>query len=224
MRIKRTFLWCFLLLIISSFLIGNVKARTEVFLLEPEKEATYSLQLTIHERVSGNVSVEGSVVDFYVTSPTRAVVFHYNQTANTNFNFTASENGNYTMHFVNSFSTTNVTIMMNYSILFVVKSQIGINFNAGATALATQQPSPLPKPRKPSLEDFFKKYLNFLEAEKILNIVRDASKYMPFGSFDAMIVLTLLVSLCYTIIRNLLNRFVRRKHFSIFKPKKPIRF
>jgi len=90
-------------LISTFFLIGDVGARTHEFIIQPKEEVTLDTPtLTSTDKVIGNVSAQNGFVDFYVTTPTGGILFCYNKTADANFNFTASETGNYTFHFVNS--------------------------------------------------------------------------------------------------------------------------
>lgn len=116
------------------FLVGQVYVRGENLVIEPNRDVTKTIPLTISSSVVGNMSANG-LVDLYVNCPSGAVIYYVNQTAFTKFSFTANENGNYTIHVINA-NQKNVTATLNYALNLVVglHESIGVNFNV-ATAV-----------------------------------------------------------------------------------------
>jgi hypothetical protein len=122
-------------LLLALFFVGQVYARGENFIIEPNHEVTETIPLTVSSSVTGNVSANGKV-DFYVNSPSGAVIYCANKTTFNPFSFVANENGNYTIHVINS-NQENVTSILNYNIHLVVvlQEKIGVNFNVAATVI-----------------------------------------------------------------------------------------
>ncbi|MDH5266326.1 MAG: emp24/gp25L/p24 family protein [Candidatus Bathyarchaeota archaeon] len=91
---------------------------------------TESVELTVSDKtsadVSGNVSIVDGFVDFYVTSPSGIVLLCYNKTAFDKFSFTAVENGTYVIHLANRFSTNNITATLNYGVNFEITLHVKI--------------------------------------------------------------------------------------------------
>lgn len=128
---KRKLLPALLAVFLAISFMGKVDARGGVFLIEPKQEVIDSIELTVSDKtsanVSGNVSVAEGFIDFYVTSPSRIVLLCYNKTAFNRFNFAAEENGTYVMHLVNTWSTNNVTATLNYGVNWEITLQAKIN-------------------------------------------------------------------------------------------------
>lgn len=103
----------------------------------------------------------------------------HNKTAFDIFNFTAEEDGNYTMHLVNTYQAENVSVTLNYSVHFVItlQGEVDVGYSVGTATVIPIRP-PIPDP-DPELDDLTRKYLNFLKAHEILRIVRGVRKYVP---------------------------------------------
>lgn len=116
---KRLLIFTFAILLVS-FLVATVNATGGVFVIEPTKEMTDSVELVISDGISvnvcGNLSVVDGFVDFYVASPSGVVLLCYNRTALDRFNFTATENGTYVLHLRNTSPTNNVTATLDYGV------------------------------------------------------------------------------------------------------------
>lgn len=167
-------------LILVSLTIGVANARSEELVIEPKNKIIGSLKLGVHDEIIGNISVQDGFVDFYVYNPSGGALLFYNQTSGTSFNFTVSENGNYTFCFINSLEQDPVTVFLNYGIVFVVESSlnVGIDFSTGVAQVITLPPIE-PPDDFPDLENLFEKYLNLQESDKILRIAKGASQYVP---------------------------------------------
>jgi len=116
-----------LLIFLISFSIPYASARGGVFVIDPMQEATETVELTVSDNTSadvhGNVSVINGFVDFYVTSPSGIIILCYNKTSFSRFNFSATENGTYALHFANTESKNNVTATLNYGVTFEIVLQ-----------------------------------------------------------------------------------------------------
>jgi len=169
-----------LVLFITVFLTPSIaNARSEVIVIKRNSEVTRSLQLSILDEVYGNVSVRNGKIDFFLRSPEQQVLFCYNQTTCTEFEFKATENGNYTFCFVNSISEELVTIIFSYAVKFVRNIGQGVNF--GTSTGIARVVAPPPELDQPDIEpdDPYTQYLNFQRAYEILRIVREKWRYMP---------------------------------------------
>jgi hypothetical protein len=117
------------------FFINATYARGGVFIIEPTQEVIEKVELEVPDEVVGNISVSNGLIDFYVRNPSGILLFCYNNTAFETFNFTAEENGNYTIHLANTNMSENVTVTLEYGIHFylVLHGEIKMTFNVGAT-------------------------------------------------------------------------------------------
>lgn len=112
-------------LVLMFSLFGSVSAG-DTFNIEPMTEIIKSVESGGCVNIKGNLSITDGLVDFYVTSPSGIVLLIYNKTGLTDFNITCLENGNYTFHIVNSWSTNNVTATLWYGRNFEVTMQENI--------------------------------------------------------------------------------------------------
>jgi len=186
MGLKRILLYLLILSVLILLTIGIATARTHEFIIQPKREVTVDTPiLTPPDSVSGNMTVKGGVVDFYVASPTGIVVLCYNQTDNSVFGFTVSESGNYTFHFVNTLSAENMTAVLNYEIKFVQQLETNTDVGASAGRVIVGNPQPIsPPPDSPEelesiREETFREHLSFVETRKIVNTIRDIWTNMP---------------------------------------------
>lgn len=164
---------CMILIFLTGFSIPYANARGGVFVISPMQEATETVELTVSDsataEVCGNVSVINGFVDFYVTSPSGNIILCYNNTSFSPFNFSAIENGTYTLHLANTWSEKDVTATLDYGVNFeiVLHATIGLSWHTVATWQATIiTPSP---------------YLDILEILKVLSIL-----ISTFGSIVAL--------------------------------------
>lgn len=192
MRKRQLIIFLFAVFLTGSF-IGNASARGGVLVIEPMQEVTESVALSTSESVSGNISVEGGVIDFYVTTPNGSIVICHNKTAYTPFNFTASEDGNYTMHFINSHSFSDITLTLNYSVHFVVvvQQKVVFNFSTGVAHVSALPPFPVRRLNL-KLEDLNRLYINIRESVKILNIIKEIWNNIPLRSLVHTLILAFL--------------------------------
>jgi len=191
-KIKRCVLWGMLVFMLCS-MISNISARTDVYELEPSSEVTRDITLTVQDSVVGNLSVGNGVIDFYVTNPSEGIVFYYDKTTYANFTFNASEDGNYTFHFINLNSSEGVTVTMIYSVNFSVFASVGLNVGTSVGTAVVSSPPPFDpgSPEKPDLEDPYRRYLTFLGAEQIINMLEEIWDCMPVGiSLFGLVLLT----------------------------------
>jgi len=165
--------------LLCSFLISAVSGRGGVFVIESTQEVIENVELGVSDKVSGNLSVSNGFVDFYIKSPSGIVLLCYNKTAFDIFNFTAEEDGNYSMHLANTHQTENVSVTLNYSVAVKVDLYAGVNVDYSVgTATVISTPPPIEHP-DPEIDDLHRKYLNFLKAHEILRILRGVRKYVP---------------------------------------------
>lgn len=169
--------------LILSFFISSVNARTETFRFETEQEITKSVSLRSSESVCGNISVQGGVIDFFVTEPEGDIILYHGETTFTDFNFSAPKDGNYTMHFVSPLRSPNITLTVNYGINFLVTLQQNIGISLGVASVVSTSPPPFPlgRPKKPNLGDYIRIYVNIRESTKILNLIDGIWYCFPIG-------------------------------------------
>ena len=174
--------YALLLLVSLLFVVNAVDARNDVICVKPEQKAVRILALTASDEVSGDVSAENGVIDFYISSSAGDVLTCNNQTNGTSFSFVAPENDNYTFCFINSLSNETVEVALNYIIKIVRNANVNLNVNVGTSAGVARVVAapPLEQPEDtPDLEDLYAKYLNFRKADELLRIVRSTLQYMP---------------------------------------------
>lgn len=193
LRRKTILLLAFL---ISIFLtIGSVRATFYEFNIQPKQEITVNTQsLSPPGNITGNVTVKNGLVDFYVSYPSGKTMFCHNQTKDCTFDLTISETGNYTFHFVNSFSAENVTVVLNYTINLKVSLQV--NYDVGASVGTVTVVAPLPPPPRqlrPKLDDLYTRYGNFQKAKTIYQMINNAWIYMPLGPMEIMWIIAIIL-------------------------------
>jgi len=140
---KRSLIFPLISILLCSFFVGIVSARGGVFVVEPTQEVTEEVKLTVSDEVKGNLSVNDGFVDFYIESPSGAILFSDNKITFTIFNFTAEENGNYTMHVANNYQTRNVNVTLDYSVSMKVNlyGEVNARFYLPQTWTVTPPPS-----------------------------------------------------------------------------------
>lgn len=123
-------------LFLAVFLVSQVYGWETVYVVKSNHEATEIIPLTPSSSVVGNVSANG-LIDFYVSSPSGSIVYCSNQVTFSPFSFTASENGNYTLHIANNNQTDSVTATLRYSknLVVVLSSEIRVNSAVGTTVI-----------------------------------------------------------------------------------------
>jgi len=109
----------FVSLLFLLALIGSVQANS-VFVIEPSKEVTQSVQTDWCKSIGGNVSVDGGNIDFYVTDPSGTTLLSYENISFINFKFNTTQNGTYVIHLANRWSANNVTATLFYGRNFEV--------------------------------------------------------------------------------------------------------
>jgi hypothetical protein len=135
---------CVALVLLFSIFIQHANARGCTFIIGPMQEVTETVDLKVYESmradVCGNISVDNGFVDFYVTNPSGNIIFCCNKTSLSSFNFSAIENGTYTMHLANT-AENDVTATLNYGVNFevVLQQTIRIIATSQTTVVA---PSP----------------------------------------------------------------------------------
>jgi len=127
---------------ILGLAIDSVKATGRTFIISPMEEVIDTRILSPPGKVSGNFSVENGTIDFFVTSPSKDVILCFDKTGKADFNFSILENGNYTMHLVNSYSLANLAVQLDYSIKLKVCCQIPIGFASSVGTVSVIAPSP----------------------------------------------------------------------------------
>lgn len=198
--------------LLCSFLISAVSGSGRVFIIEPTQEVIENVKLGVSDKVSGNLSVSNGFIDFYIKSPSGIVLLCYNKTSFNIFNITAEEDGNYSMHLVNTYQTENgninVTLTYACDITIVLHGRVNVNHSVG-TATVIEVPPPIEYPDPEFDNDLYTKYLSFLRAHQILRIVRNVRKYVPWQSS------LLVVSSCIALVTALIEivKLVHRRSF-----------
>ncbi|MDH5595268.1 MAG: emp24/gp25L/p24 family protein [Candidatus Bathyarchaeota archaeon] len=197
----------------SIFFVGIVNARGGTFIIEPSEKANERVKLGACDTVRGNFSVSNGFIDFYIMSPSGTVFLRYNKTAFDIFNFTAEEDGNYSMHLINAYQTENVNVTLNYAVHVVINLYGEINVvQSVETSTVISAPLPIPDP-DPKLDDPYRKYLNFLKAHEILRIATSAREYMPLQNSLLVFDCVALAVVCIALATGTLEivRLVRRR-------------
>ena len=142
---KKSLLVMIVSLFLAVFLIGQVYALGIDYVIEPNHEATEIIPLTPSESAVGNVSANG-LIDFYVSSPSGSIVYCSNQTTFTPFSFTASDDGNYTLHVLNVNQKENVSATLSYSKNLVVNLYSTMTTTLSTTTVTTTSMIVTPTP------------------------------------------------------------------------------
>lgn len=161
--IKLKPMFFFLVVFLTISFIGSVNGRGSVFIIEHMQEITESIEFTVSDMtsadVSGNVSVASGSIDFYVTSPSGIVLLYYNKTAFSRFNFAVKENGTYVMHLVNTWSTNNVTTTLYYGVNWKITLQESVDVDSSMHTQTQWLTIPAPQP------------FNWIEFLRIMGII-----------------------------------------------------
>jgi hypothetical protein len=115
----------FLALLVAMMLSFARASNVQVFHMAAGSGNVVSLTLKVGQYVSGSFTVAGSVANdsqiaFWVTNPRGTRVFDYGLvTSGAEFNFTADEEGIYTLEFFNSpsFSYSEKTVTLTYDVM-----------------------------------------------------------------------------------------------------------
>jgi len=83
---KINLLLSLILLSFFGLLIGNVHARGGIYEIEPNREITEIVRLSVSDEVFVNFSVIGGTVDFLVISPKGVIILEYANVARCLFN------------------------------------------------------------------------------------------------------------------------------------------
>ena len=178
-KVKIILAFCLLAFVSNVFFIRTAEARGDTLILKPAQEVEETIQLSLSDEVYGNISAIEGLVDFYVTSPSGIVLLWYNVTEFSRFNFTARENGLYTLHLVNALQTRNVTAVLNYCVHYKIVISENLSFS-GATETMTTTIKTTPIPPLDWL-DIFKPFLELVRnvlAVVFSKIIIDWFKYL----------------------------------------------
>jgi hypothetical protein len=138
---KKSLLVIIISLFLAIFLAGQVYGLEVNYVIEPNHKATETIPLTPSSSVIGNVSAI-EPIDFYVSSPSGDVIYCSNGTTFNLFSFTASEEGNYTLHMLNINKTENATVTLSYRKNLVVVSTVTLKTTFTQTATVTSMIPP----------------------------------------------------------------------------------
>lgn len=171
-------------LIVLSGLVSQIAgARGSVFIIEPAKEITEKVSLSVNSEVFGNLSViDGYPIDFWITSPSGTTVLRYAEIVNDSFNFATNENGFYTMHLNNTYVRQNVTVALVWVVNFkaIIQENVNVGTSVGVAEVVPPTTHPeLPEIDDPRSENLYVKYLNFLGSYGILRVLREGISYLP---------------------------------------------
>jgi len=108
-----------LLPVLCAMMIGLVEAASQTFTVSSGEEVIKTIGLNEGDVVSGRVNVVGgatSVIKFYVTDPNGNVIVRFDRASATDFGFTASGTGTFSLHFDNTLSDSDKTVTINYDV------------------------------------------------------------------------------------------------------------
>lgn len=112
----------------------------------PMQEVIETVELKVSKNmqvdVCGNISVINGFVDFYVISPSGNTILCYNEVLFCWFNFSAIENGTYTMHLMNIQSEDDIVVTLIYGLNFKVSVQEILKWHTVTTWQITATTSP----------------------------------------------------------------------------------
>ena len=132
----------FLLLLLA--LAATARASSNVFTIEPSKEANQAVECPIGvQSFAGNVSVSDGNIDFFVVDPSGAVLLRYDYISYHDFNVTTIQNGTYVIHLFNRWSANNVTVELFYGRNFLVTltAEMRVTWNSVSTFTTILVPS-----------------------------------------------------------------------------------
>lgn len=100
-------------------------------MVKPMQEVTENVEVavsnTTYVSVCGNLSVVNGFIDFYITNPSRSIILCQNRTSFSCFNFSATENGTYTLHLANIELENDVIATLNYGVNYEIILQATIH-------------------------------------------------------------------------------------------------
>jgi len=105
--------------VMSVLMVGLVDAASQTFTVSAGKEVIKTIGLNEGDVLSGRVNVVGvsdTVIKFYVTDPNGSVIVRFDKASATDFGFTASRSGTYSLHFDNTQSDEDKSVVMNYDV------------------------------------------------------------------------------------------------------------
>lgn len=109
-----------ILLLVSMFSSAEA-ANVEVLSIGPFATKTLTFNLKNGQRVSGSLSISGGSgndIDFWITDPVGATLLNFGRVSQgRSFEFTANQDGAYTLHFGNTFSLISTkTVNLTYDV------------------------------------------------------------------------------------------------------------
>jgi len=109
--------FCFSL-VLCALIIGLADAVAQTFTVSAGHEVIKTMGLNEGDVVSGRLNVVGGSNDirFHVTDPNGNVIVRFDQASATNFGFTVSRTGTYSLHFDNTLSDSDKTVTINYDV------------------------------------------------------------------------------------------------------------
>jgi len=211
--------------IVAGLFVPNVSARGGTFVIQPKQEAIEEANATIYSgssvSVTGKIMANGSI-DFYVTSPSGALLLSYTATNDTGFSFAPHENGTYLMHLANTHSTENVTALLTYGFNYVMTSYINLIIEATTQSSVTSTVSPsIPPPEDRRYQnDPYAKFLNFVKTSEILrNLNEELQMIRPMNTLPATVIYSILVMYAFGMITMHLNK-LRSNSLRVAKTKR----
>jgi len=111
----------FILIVAISLLLGllTICLAQETFTVPASQEVDRIIALHQGDSVNGNIEVSGGTgndINFYVTDPHNNILLQYNYTSDLNFSFVPQTTGTYILHFDNSFSNSQKSVTLSYSV------------------------------------------------------------------------------------------------------------
>jgi len=108
-----------LLLLFCASTIGAADATSQTFTVPAGEEKIKIIGLNEGDVVYGRIVILGgsdNEIKFYVTDPNGNVVARFERASATDFGFTASRTGTYSLHFDNTLSDSDKTVTINYDV------------------------------------------------------------------------------------------------------------
>ena len=113
----------YVFLVSCALMIGAVDAVAQTFKVSAGEEVVKTVDLHEGGVVSGRVNVVGgqsNEIKFYITDPDGTIIVWFENAGATNFGFTASKTGTYSLHFDNTLSEWDKTVSLNYEVRYYI--------------------------------------------------------------------------------------------------------